>query len=180
MTVLVFIAHALLLALMGALMYRMASSYRKDMGDSAASARPIQQISVGDEAADCKAQIHLYWAAQLLDMRLKGFDKSRLTHPAIRIEARKYLEGVADCVVDHYQLGSNARQALLDNLESRYLRQPGDDGLTRLRLQSVKANNRGDDSYKTGYAGAASWLRTKRFSSDSSLLAAVHQWGFIG
>ncbi len=179
MTLLIGAVHALLVALLVALVRTIAVRYREDQANSARAPQESRAPAPA-EAAEFKAQIHLYWAAQLLDMRLKGFDKARLAHPALRKEAQKYLIGVTDCVVDHYQLGERERLSLRENLINRYLTLPADDGLADLKITQPATRDSGDDSYKTGYAGAASWLRTRRFSSDSSLLAAVHQWGFIG
>ena len=181
MTILIGAGHALLVILLVALVHAIATHYRKDQEQPASTEAGSRSGSPGPAvSAEFKAQIHLYWAAQLLDMRLKGFDKDKLAHPSLRKEVQKYLLGVTDCVVDHYQLGERERQSLRENLINRYLTMTPTNGLADLKLEGPATRDRGDESYRTGYAGASSWLRTRRFSSDSSLLTAVHQWGFIG
>ncbi|MBK8972634.1 MAG: hypothetical protein IPM37_15365 [Hahellaceae bacterium] len=175
------IAHLGLIALAGLLItlfYAVANQYRREGNRYVRGAVTMETTAVSSQA-DLKAQIHLFWAAQMLELRLKGFEKERLEHPSILKEARKYLEGVCDSVADHHDLATWHRSELRDSLLARYLTKCTHDSLKQIRLHTTPAQPT-DQSYQIGYEGGSDWVRTRRFSSGTSLLSAVNQWGFIG
>lgn len=177
MLLIIHLGQIVLAGLLCALFYSVAAQYRREGKRYLRGDTRVETASNGSHA-DLKAQIHLFWAAQMLELRLKGFEKERLEHPAIRKEARKYLEGVCDGVADHHDLTSWHRSELRDSLLARYLTQGTRDSLKQMRLNTV-VTQASDESYKIGYEGAKDWIQTRRFSSGTSLLSAVNQWGFI-
>lgn len=179
LSLLLALAHIALATLILALVVNVTRLARQDARTSHASGElsGTRENSAIDRTAESKAQVHLFWAAQMLDMRLSGFDRNQLAHPAVRKEAVCYLQGVADAIADHYQVAPAVRQKLKDSLLNRYLDQSN---LERLTVAGDAAQPPRGESYQCGLEAASHWLQTRRFKRETSLLSAVHQWGFIG
>lgn len=178
-------SEALLAALVALMLYTIARSRRQDWQFERESGirSPVFASSApaitAEVAAESKAQIQLFWAAQILDLKLNRFDVQRLSHPAIQGETRRYLEGVADSVSDHYGFNEAERHKLSGTLQDKYVvRSDNSPGMQKFDLREPRKDG-SNQSFQSGYEAAAYWMQHRKFQPESSLLKAIEAWGFI-
>lgn len=188
MSIWVLLSQGLLAALVALLFYTMMrqrardTALQRDTGSAPvfSSSEEVERRPSADVSAESKAQIHLFWAAQLLELRLKKFDTSQLSAPALQSETRKYLEGVGDCVADHYRFPALTRARMIESLQDKYVFRPAPNTqIPQFDLKTVTGSEKRNESYQSGYEAAAFWLENRKFKSDLSLMAAIERWGFI-